>query len=247
MFYQIKRASLLLVLCMLISSLSFGQNEENTVKNQLKINVVSLVAFKTTSLNYERHLNKNLTLSLGFGRKFSGSLPGFFRSEESPLQFTSSGFTGTFYNLEARWYLKQCEGDMPFEGFYIGPYFKMNRYSLEYDLMYDDGSIMETNSGTGKISEYGVGFLVGYQLNFWKRFTLDFIFLGPRTSRYGLNFKFNETLSDELKDAVTNRINAKLDEILMKGNIDPEVTLNEIKSSFNWLSFKYALSIGYAF
>ena len=64
--------------------------------------------------------------------------------------------SGYFYNVEARWYLKNCEGTPTMEGFFIGPYFKHNGLTLDFDMTYDDGLNVEENTGVSKISEYGI-------------------------------------------------------------------------------------------
>jgi hypothetical protein len=143
--------------------------------------------------------------------------------------------------------VNNCEAGKEMEGFYWGPYFKYNRYGTDFEMDYDDGDIMEMNTGKARLSEYGFGIQLGYQLKIKDRFIVDMMFFGPRTSRYKLKFDFDQELSEELRDALKDKINETLDDIFMKGEIEPEVTFNEFITSFNWLSFRYGISIGYAF
>jgi hypothetical protein len=150
-------------------------------------------------------------------------LPSFLNQDKFNLTLGQTDFKGTFLNLDARWYLNKCEGDESIEGFYIGPYTKFIKYSLDFDMTYDDGDQFLENSGNASFREFGLGLMLGYQLLLWDRLVVDFLFFGPRTSRYRLKFNFEEELSQEFIDSVTNNINETLDKILMRGGIDPEI------------------------
>ena len=136
----------------------------------------------TTSVSYERSLTPNWSASIGFGRRFKGKLPGFARSEKLGLSFSNTGLRAYVAHGEARWYLKKCEEFNLLEGFYIGSYFKYNHFDLETSMILEeeDGSILENNAEV-RLSEYGLGLSMGYQLQLWDRLAIDFLFFGPRT------------------------------------------------------------------
>ncbi len=228
-----------------IHSLS-AQEEIKVPKNLIKLNIISAL-FKTTTINYERTVGNRSSFMVGYGRKFSGSLPGILNQNSPNLTLTQSNLIGNFINLDYRWYINKCEDESSLFGFYLGPYFKYNRYRMDFDMSFDGGTESFENNGTSVFQEYGIGLSMGYQLKVNKRIVVDFIFFGPRTSRFDIKLEFEDALTEDFTNAVVDKINSTVDKIYMKEGIDPEFSVREIVTNFNWFSFRYAISIGYSF
>jgi hypothetical protein len=216
-------------------------------RNLIKLNFLSLVFFNTTTLNYERSIGDKMSVGVGAGRRFSGSLPGLFQSSESDLTISDSDLTGLFFNLEFRWYLDKCNDKGDMKGLYIGPYLKVNRLSLDFDTEFDPGEELILNSGQAKLVEIGLGGLIGYQLELWDKVTIDFMFFGPRISRFNLSFGFKNEISEEFTGSIEDNVNGILEKVLMNGGVDFDIEKKEIKTDFFRTAFKYGIGIGYKF
>jgi hypothetical protein len=226
---------------------SFSQVDSLGKKNIVKLNFLSLAVFKTTTLNYERSMGEKTSLGIGIGRKFTGSLPSLFSSEESDLQLLDTDLKGFFVNLEMRWYLDKCNDNQFMKGFFVGPYLKYNNYNMDFMSEFDTGSGINMNEGEAKLSEIGIGGMIGYHLHLGSGFTIDFVFLGPRLSRFDLNLGFKNEISQEFIDSVNDNVNAVLERVLMDGGINLEIEDGEVNSGFTRTAFKYGIGIGYKF
>ena len=89
--------------------------------------------------------------------------------------------------------------------------------------------------------------MVGYKLPISKRFAIDFLIAGPGTGRYKFDLKNSsqerppDQFFEDLSDALENT--SLLDLI----DADFDFRINNSKSKFSAVSFRYAVSLKYNF
>lgn len=137
------------ILLILVSLPSFAQGESNVSeeKNVVKINTLSLIIL-APSIFYEREFSDMVSGQLGVGYL--------------NYNIGDTKFTGLILTPEVRLYLKKNAID----GFYLGPYFRYQNFSLEAD----DSKASYTN--------YGGGLTIGRQWILESGFTMDLFFGG---------------------------------------------------------------------
>ncbi len=215
-------------------------------KNVVKVNALALTLVRTSTLSYERSLNDQMSVAVGFGRRFKGNLPSFVSSEQFGLTFDNTGLDGYVLHGDVRWYLRKCEQNQVMDGFYVGGYLKYNRFSYSADVTFENEGEVSNNFTDANLSDFGIGVALGYQLRLWERVVVDFLFLGPRSSRLGLDFEFEEPISQEFLDALSDNINDVLDRWGQDG-LDLEAGDVDASATFNTFNLRYAISIGFAF
>ena len=140
-----KRTILITFIC-----LTWCSFETNAQSNVFKINILSPVV-RTASVFYERALNDQSSLQLGFF--YSGY-------SDDDTKFRGFGITP-----EYRFYLSETPAPA---GFYVAPFLRYQNFDLEDELTLDEA----------EYSAFGGGLLIGRQWVFKERVALD-VFLGP--------------------------------------------------------------------
>jgi len=115
-------------------------------KNVIKVNSLSLLV-GTGSIFYERKINESSSAQLG--------------AAYLSYKINDTRFTGLILTPEYRFYVKKNAID----GFYVAPYFRYQRYSLE-----------AKDNSKATYSAIGGGAILGRQWIFSSGFTLDFFF-----------------------------------------------------------------------
>lgn len=157
-----------------------------TRKNIVKLNLFP-VGFKIFSLQYERQIHKNFTVSLGLGLMPQRPLPNpVFSFFESGTNFDVSDlkqikFSSYFVTPEIRFYPgKKIKHQAP-HGFYLGLYGRWAKFSIDINYNYESTSngITSTEKIPIRISYGGTagGLCMGAQ---WviKRVTIDWMIVG---------------------------------------------------------------------
>ena len=215
--------------------------------NIIKINTVAL-PFNNISLLYERMIIPKVSAGIGFGYKYAGPLPKILEVNNSVFHVNMGdiyGFTVTPYG---RYYLRTCDPSI-LDGFYAGLYFRYTRYTSGVDLKFiPESQITQLNHAEMRMNEYGVGIELGYQLILWERFSIDFLFFGPRMSRYKFGYAFDSEPSDEFLE----NLNRYFNDILENLGTDKEVDIkndgvSNASSSFSFVNTRFAISFGFAF
>ena len=98
------------------------------------------------------------------------------------------------------------------------------------------------------LNEYGVGIQLGYQLMIKERFSIDFLFFGPRFSSYHLGYEFDQTPSQEFLDNLSEHLN----EVIDRFGFDYDVNIkkqgnSKASTSFTFANTRFGISFGYAF
>lgn len=213
-------------------------------RNGLKLNAMGLV-FHNVSLLYERSLNEHLTLQVGTGYRWGGDLPKVFGLGDLIVSSNTRGLRGYHITPELRYYFNFCEcGDSP-AGFYTGLYTRYTQYYGDLNFHFWTGTEYMDAAVVSNISEMGAGIQLGYQFVFKKRFSVDFMFAGPRFSTYRLKCSIDSDYAAELAPIIEEEINRRLEWLGM----DP-ITISpsaEIDTRVGFRNFRYAVSFGFMF
>ncbi len=212
-----------------------------------KINVMAML-FNNISLYYERAFYPNVTASLGFGVKSSGKSQKLFEANDYNLTADIGSINGYSITPEFRYYLKTCEENLP-AGFYTGLYFRYNVYQSSANFKHQlPDSVPSYFISDARLRELGVGIQLGYQLVISKRFTVDFLFFGPRYSFLKLTNEFNGEITESAKKDVEDYVNSVIERFGGKGDFDMKPsTSQKFSGSMGFPSFRFGISLGYAF
>lgn len=215
--------------------------------NIIKINTLAL-AFNNISLMYESGILPRLSVGLGLGYKYAGVEPKVFSVNDSKIGASIDKIRGFTITPEARYYIKTCDPSL-LEGFYGGVYFRYTRYASAVDFSFLPASgIEEGYNADVAMNEYGVGIQLGYQLMIKERFSIDFLFFGPRFSSYHLGYEFDRRPSQEFLDDLSEHFN----EIIDRFGFDYDVNIKQegeakANTTFSFANTRFGLSLGFAF
>lgn len=172
-----------LILTLLLSVSLFAQDESKKSKgempekkNAVKLNITSL-AYKNIGLQYERALAPKIAVACQIRFMPKGSLP-FTNSLDGKLgdslDIAAIKVGGFAITPEFRFYPKHV-----MKGFYLAPYLRYRKVSLEAPVNYmDDNNAKQTITLDGKFSTFGGGLMIGSHFNIGKSFSLDWFILG---------------------------------------------------------------------
>ncbi|MBI2259784.1 MAG: DUF3575 domain-containing protein [Flavobacteriia bacterium] len=178
-----KKLTLFALLFVLCATVSMAQQES---KNVVKLGLFGL-AGKNLRFSYERLLTKRISVQLSAAFLLERGMPTFFedklKEEDTSGTSSSSAFSLDYIKLrgfnlmpELRIYGKKHGAG---KGFYWGPYFKFNRYSLDFGGL-SSGTLF---SAEGKFTSFGLGLNIGTQWTIGKHISIDWNFLSV-----GVNF-----------------------------------------------------------
>ncbi len=234
-----------IILMLLFPMLVGGQDSiVPDYRNIVKVNIAALLV-SNVSLLYERKLNEHWSLLTGAGYRWGGSVPKAFGLGEVIVSSNTSGITGFSITPEIRYYFNFCEcGGSP-SGLYAGLYGRYTKFYGDLAFSVWDGSEYYQALVTSNLREFGGGLQLGYQFIFKERWTVDFMFAGPRLSSYKLKADLESDDLEELVSAIEDEINEKLEWLGMDPiSIDPS---SELEANFGFRNFRYAIGIGILF
>jgi len=223
------------------------QKEKITYPNIIKINSLALV-FSNIALVYERGIIPRVSAGIGVGYKYGGTEPKMLQVNNSTIGVNVGKIQGFSITPEARYYIKTCD-PRQLEGFYAGLYLRYTGNNMASDFQYTpENSAVENYTTDITIKEYGVGIQLGYQMLLWERFSIDFLFFGPRFSSYHLAYKFNQPPSPQFLGDLSEYLNEVVDRFGLDYNVDikqeGEANAN---TTFSFANMRFGLSIGFAF
>lgn len=247
----------LFVLGLLFSVAMFSQNEKSdymdysSKKNLIKTNVTSL-AFRNFEFQYERIINKTISVNLNYGFIPKGSTPmqsvfeNYIDDQEASDLLNELTFKQSNIILEARVYLGKGYG----KGFYLAPYYNYAKYSFG-DVMfeYTDDSAQQQNFKTdASISANTVGLLIGTQFNLGKNLVLDWWILGAQYG--GAQGTLTGVSSKDLTANEQAALKSELDDlsvpfVTLENTVNAKGVDSKIEGPFAGL--RAGLSIGYRF
>jgi len=228
---------------------SFTNFEKTKISrpNNIKINTISL-PFSNISLIYERGIVPRLSAEIGINYKYGGVAPKLLSVNNSSIGVNMDEIRGLSITPEIKYYLKTCDPTL-LEGFYVGAYLRYTKYQSGINFSHNVIS-QTTNEYRAEIGmrEMGVGIKLGYQLLIKKRFSVDFLFFGPRFSNYKFAYEFKDAPSQEFYDDLSDYLNDVLDRFGRDGNVNIKKSGEaEASTSFSFVNMRFGLSLGYTF
>jgi hypothetical protein len=171
-----------------------------------------------------------------------------FEVNGSTINANLSEIKGYSFAPELRYYLKTCQSRV-MEGFYLGLYGKYTFYETGAKFnYYPEEQPEESYSAQLNLTEVGVGLQLGYQLVIWNRFTIDFLFFGPRFSRQNLIYEFDQAVSQEFLDDLSDYLNEVVDRFGIDYNVDLKQSgESRTSTSFSFANMRFGISFGIAF
>lgn len=228
-------------------------HKEEYGKNIIRYNPVPTVLFsegRNAAIGYERVLKNNQSFSVNVGFFF---LPTFLGERRNFTNVNRVDETGIITSLDYRFYLKKLNARPAPNGIYIGPYYSLNYHTSTAEFKYIDenggSSIEYTATINDKLSFNNVGLEIGYQFIFWKRLTVDMIFMGPSLSFYNIDLELKSDLSSEkaqeLYEKYYDSFFSKyplVEEIYKQGGLERKGSASGIMGNF-----RYLVQFGYHF
>ena len=213
-------------------------------KNSIKINAVA-IAVNNASLLYERKLNPHWSVLMGAGYRWGGDIPKVFGLGDVIINSSTKGLRGFSVTPEVRYYFNYCGCGGPQTGFYAGAYGRFTKFNGDLTFNFWNGSEYVDAGVFGNLREFGIGIQLGYQFVFKKRFVVDLMFAGPRTSQNKLKMKIESRHAEDLIPIIEEEINKRLEWLgrdPISIDLDPEMEVN-----FNFTNFRYGIGFGYRF
>jgi hypothetical protein len=252
---------LFLTLCLLVTGLvtsaqqtkdSTSNNSSPTSKEQLKErrNEVSLEFLGLIDGRfipaYERSFGKHWSAKIGAGPKSREGLINLSGLDGEKIKTGDLNYSGFIVYGEGRYYVNEFLNGRAV-GFYMGLYLKYSGFQTDIGGTYTNSADEDFNFlFDTSIGVRSVGFMIGYKLPIRKRFAIDFIIAGPGTANYSFDIR---NKSDRLPDEFFDDLNAILEEynLLDLINADFDFRINDRKSVFNTVNFRYSISFTYNF
>ncbi|HEY6144534.1 MAG TPA: hypothetical protein VIV55_14075 [Flavobacterium sp.] len=256
---------ILLVFSVVFVFSSFNLNAQSTsdslvkpskeFKNTIRFNITNPLIFgkKSIIFGYERVLKNNQSFSINIGQ---ASLSPFSFFDDSELK-AKSILNEEGFNISGdyRFYLTKLNKYNAPRGVYIGPYYSFNTFRKEHRWEFTKDGVEAPVSIDSdlKIDIHTVGFELGYQFVFWKRFSVDMILLGPGVAAYKLKSEIGGNLSEEDKQKFFEKLNEALEDEFpgYSGTIGSGSNEGEFEKSgrrnTTGLGYRYMVQIGYRF
>jgi hypothetical protein len=257
---QPKHATLLAVLCLSLTQLkaqTVPSSDEPKKKhgqvNLVKLNLTALV-LKNYSLQYERTLNRKVSVAVAFRTMPSTTLP--FKNaivkqvgdDDPDTKNTIETFELSNFAItpEIRFYLsKKGYG----RGFYLAPFYRYASFktsTLNFD--YEGAGTSGTISLSGKLTANTAGLLLGSQWLLGKRVSLDWWILGPH---YGSGTgDFSGKSSRALTSQEQNDLREQLEDIdipLTDKTVNVNANGASMKLDGPWGGIRSGISLGFKF
>nr|WP_315150257.1 hypothetical protein [uncultured Flavobacterium sp.] len=229
-------------------------NSTREFKNTIRFNVTNPLIFGGKSLifGYERILKNNRSFSINIGQAAIPNIENGFSDEFRSNTVLSEG--GFHISGDYRFYLSKVNKFSAPRGVYIGPYYSYNRFSKAHDWEYTkEGTTNTKNINSDldlKIQQ--LGFELGYQFVFWKRFSVDLILVGPGIASYKVNATAEGNLTDEERQLFFEKLNQALKDKFpgysgaVGSDGDGEFEKTGARSTTS-LGYRYMINLGYRF
>jgi hypothetical protein len=208
-----KFASILL----LLPSLAFAEKPDSVFqykqpyhKNVIKFNPTPMLlwSMKNITFSYERVLNPKQSIALTVGYL---EFPSLFKDTiGSLLAITGREKYGINLALEYRFYLGKRNARPIPDGIYIAPFASYYGYHFKNDVNVLKTSLDSAGVVKGNFYIFNLGVELGYQFVFWKRFTLDFVVIGPAMSYYGGGLDISGEIQLEKLEEINSELYEKL-------------------------------------
>jgi len=218
--------------------------------NVVKFNPTPMLLFSETrniTFSYERLIRKNQSMSIQLGYLI---IPVYFNDTISNLiTLHDQSRSGINIGLDYRFYPSLRNRRPAPDGLYLGTYLSYygfnhsNKFNTINQPSNPDGSI------NGSLNMANLGFEIGYQFIFRKKFSIDLLMFGPSITYYSTKFDITgnldkgeiEDIDQELADKLFERFPA------LSYLFDGETT-NLTNSKFQLTAgFRYSIQFGFHF
>ena len=220
--------------------------------NILKVNL-SALPFGNFSFQYERVLQKKISLSLGIGFRPEGNLP--FKNSLNDAANGDRDIENAINNAqlsnfsitpEFRFYVgKKGYG----RGFYLAPYYRFASFNVSsIPIEYNGGTGTKSINLAGDMKTHSGGLMLGAQWFLGKSVTIDWWILGAHYGAGKGNFEGKPAIP--FTQLEQNDIRQTIEGIeLPVGTIKAEVTSTSAKAIINgpWAGVRAALTLGFHF
>lgn len=218
----------------------------NTIKFNPTPMLLQQVEVRNITFSYERILKKNMSACIQLGYLV---FPTIFSDTVAGLIHMSRGQkNGVNLAFDYRWYpFARNRRPVP-DGVYVGGYLQYYGYQWgnNFNILNDTVS---SGSLEGKLNIVNLGFELGYQFIFWKRFSLDLLLFGPSLNVWSGNINLKGDLTqeeiaqidEELVDRLLNRFPSL--GTLFDGQ---DLQFTGTKTSFG-TGFRYSIQLGFHF
>jgi hypothetical protein len=245
---------LFLLIILEVPMLVFAQKKDSLYLQPVHRNVIKwnptpmlLWSSKNLTFSYERVLNRKQTIALTVGFL---EFPALFKDTvKSLIAITSREKYGINLCLEYRFYLFKRNSRPTPDGVYIAPYTSYYGYHFKnnFDVLYTQ--LDSAGTINGGFYTFNLGVELGYQFVFWKRFTLDFVLIGPAISYYGgsLDITGNVNMS-QLEELYPDLYDKLLEKYPLIGDfvINKSFKRNGTLDLFS-AGFRYCIQFGFHF
>lgn len=214
--------------------------------NMVKLNLLPL-AVGNISIEYERHINKGISLNGTASFLPKSGLP--FKSiwesaSDDAYNILAGAKLGAFSMApEVRFYLGNKD---PFKGFYIAPFIKYSNYTFNTVLSIDRPNYQKEVPLSGSLNALTAGVAIGSQWHLGKNIYLDWRIIGPN---YGFNkgkFDGKTQLSADEQTEVKKQLDGfDIDVLKLNKEVNSDGVI--LRSSGPFAGIRTAVSIGYRF
>jgi len=209
-----KKILLIAVSLFVFQFLAAQENVPDPKKNIVKINIPDLV-IRNYSLQYERVLNKTISLAVAYRFMPEGTTPmkniilDYVDDQDAIDAINEAQLSNFAVTPEIRFYLgKKGFG----RGAYISIFYRYANFDLRnvnYDFENDEEAINASVGFDGNIKSNTVGFVIGHQWSLGRHLCLDLWLLGPHVGlcKTNVNGIPSEPLDQEQQDLVRDKLN----------------------------------------
>jgi hypothetical protein len=179
--------------------------------NVFKLNPTPMLIWGETrniTLSYERLIKKNQSLAIQLGYLvFSKFLNDTIAHLVSLNDYSRQGVNAAF---DYRYYPSLRNRRPAPDGLYIGGYLSYYGFRFKNQLTVLNESADQVGSFNGKLNMLNLGFEIGYQFLFWKRFSVDLLMFGPSLSYYTRQLDITGNLDVDQIDEIDQEFAKKL-------------------------------------
>jgi len=222
--------------------------------NLVKLNLTGIL-LKNYSLQYERVLNKKISVALQYrlmpetGIPFKSTVLKAVGDDDPDTKKIIEDFRLSNYAItpEVRFYLSRKGYG---RGFYIAPFYRYASFtSNDLNVFYtDDNNADQSVKMSGRLTSNTGGILIGVQNDLGKHLILDISFFGPHYGGGKGNFK--GTTSQPLTPDEQDDLREQLEDIdipLTDKTVDVNANGASLKLDGPWGGYRFAISLGVRF
>ena len=241
-----------LLICITLSRPLQAQNSdsvktERAFKNTVRFNFSAPLIFgdRYLVLGYERMVGTNQSFSINIG---SFGLPNFVSSDSLKVsdQRKDKGF---HVSADYRFYLAAENRHRAPRGVYIGPYYSYNHLARNNSWTFNTKSFSGNTAASLDVNIHTIGFELGYQFVFWKRFAVDMVAIGPGIAHYSFKSDISNSLTPENQSELLKTIAQKIREkIPASSDFLSDEHYKRDSGVATWsVGYRYIIHFGYRF